>query len=82
MMPIGLAYLYYDFFVDSDIICKKQFSVAKRTDLLSFQREKLTTLSSAIDSSQPLIIVPGDCPSCSNDLLPVVPSQSYSILRC
>lgn len=82
MMPMGLAFLYYDFFVDNDIICKKQFSVAKRADLLSFQRERLNTSISAIDSAQSLITVPGVCTSRSSDLVPVIPSQSYSILRC
>jgi hypothetical protein len=38
-LPLGVAFLYYDFYDDNDIVCRKQFSMADNGDLLSFLRK-------------------------------------------
>jgi len=38
-LPLAVAFLYYDFYDDSDLICRKQISMADNEDLLHFLRK-------------------------------------------
>jgi hypothetical protein len=81
-LPLGLSFLYYDLLADKDLIRYRQISMTEKTDLLSFQREELRISVSEVHSTQTLIIVPCVNPFSSSDIIPALPSQSYSILRC
>ena len=38
-LPLGVAFLYYDFYDDNDLVCHTQISMADNGDLLSFLRK-------------------------------------------
>jgi hypothetical protein len=38
-LPLGVTFLYYDFYDDNDLVCRKQISMADNGDLLSFLRK-------------------------------------------
>ena len=80
-LPLGVAFLYYDFYDGSDLVCYKQISIADNEDLLSFLRKNPRVLASA---DQPL-------PSAGIHPLMAKPIQSVSavstaqagsVLRC
>lgn len=50
-LPLGVAFLYYDFYDGNDLVCYKQISIADNEDLLSFLRKMPRVLASA---DQPL----------------------------
>jgi nitroimidazol reductase NimA-like FMN-containing flavoprotein (pyridoxamine 5'-phosphate oxidase superfamily) len=49
-LPLGVAFLYYDFYDNNDLVCHTQISVADNGDLLSFLR-KNPNVSVAVDES-------------------------------
>ncbi len=49
-LPLGVAFLYYDFYDDNDLVCHTQISMADNGDLLSFLR-KNPNVSAAVDES-------------------------------
>jgi hypothetical protein len=49
-LPLGVAFLYYDFYDNNDLVCHTQISVADNGDLLSFLR-KGPNVSAAVGES-------------------------------
>jgi hypothetical protein len=47
-LPLSVAFLYYDFYDDNDLVCHTQISMADNGDLLSFLR-KNPNVSAAVD---------------------------------
>jgi hypothetical protein len=80
-LPLGVAFLYYDFYDDNDLVCHTQISMADNGDLLSFLRK----------SSNILVIVDGALQSASINLFETKSfhyiksastSQTSPVLRC
>jgi len=80
-LPLGVAFLYYDFYDDSDLVCQTQISMADNGDLLSILKK----------SSKVLVAVDELLQFASINLLettfflsinPVSTIQSSSVLRC
>ncbi len=80
-LPLGVAFLYYDFYDGNDLVCHKQISIADNEDLLSFLRKN------------PRVFVSADQPLPSADVSPcefipflsaspVPAAQTGSVLRC
>lgn len=80
-LPLGIAFLYYDFYDDNDLVCHKQISMADNGDLLSFLRKN------------PRIFVAADEPLLSagihlsetkpfHSTHPVSTAETISVLRC
>ena len=81
-LPLAIALLYYDFYDDNDLVCRKQISMADNGDFLNILRKNLKLSTTADQSLPPLIMVAGANPFYSDNITPLLPSQSYSILRC
>ncbi len=80
-LPLGVAFLYFDFYNDNDLVCHKQISMPDNGDLLSFLRKN------------PHVFVAADAPfqNASMNLFdtksfhssnPVSSIQTSSVLRC
>jgi hypothetical protein len=81
VLPLGVAFLYYDFYDDNDLVCLKQISMADNEDLLSFLRKN------------PKVLVAADGPFQSagmnlfettsfHPVHPASTTQMSSVLRC
>jgi hypothetical protein len=81
VLPLGVAFLYYDFYDDNDLICRKQISMADNGGLLSFLRKN------------PRVFVVADDPFQSTEInlfytksslymIPASATQMTSVLRC
>jgi len=80
-LPLGVAFLCYDFYDDNDLVCRKQISVADQGDLLSFLRKIPRVLVSAVELFQ----IPGIASFDVNYfyyLYPAQSPQSTSVLLC
>ena len=80
-LPLGVAFLYYDFYDDNDLVCHTQISMADNGDLLSILKK----------SSKVLVAVDELLQFASINLLettfflsinPVSTIQLSSVLRC
>jgi hypothetical protein len=80
-LPLGMAFLYYDFYDDNDLVCHTQISMADNGDLLSFLRKNFNVFVTADEPLQ----------SASLNILetisflsinPVSTAQTSSVLRC
>lgn len=80
-LPLGVAFLYYDFYDNNDLVCHTQISVADNGDLLSFLK-KNPNVSAAVDESlQSACINFFDTKSFPSINLVSTPETS-SVLRC
>jgi len=80
-LPLGVAFLYYDFYDDNDIVCRKQISMADNGDLLSFLRKNPRAFVVADDLFQSAGINLFDTKSCLC-IIPASVTQTSSVLRC
>lgn len=80
-LPLGVAFLYYDYYDDNDLVSYKQISMGDNEDLLGFLRKNARGLVAA---EQPLL-------SAENQLFetapfycvhPVSTTRTSSVLRC
>ena len=81
VLPLGVAFLYYDFYDDNDLVCLKQISMADNEDLLSFLRKNPRVYVAAHEPyrsacinlcyTKPFLSIHSDSPT-----------QTNSILRC
>lgn len=81
-LPLGVALLYYDFYDDNDLVCRQQIAIADDENVLSILRNYLKVLVAVDQYSQSLIMIVSVNPYFSSDVIPTLPSQGYSILRC
>ena len=80
-LPLGVTFLFYDFYDDNDLVCHTQISMADDGDLLCFLRKNSVALVSADQSLQLSHKIPIETKSFrSND--PVSIDKTSSILRC
>ncbi len=80
-LPLAVAFLYYDFYDDNDLVCRKQISMTDNGDLLSFLRKNPRVFVAAYEPS----------PSVGTEFLegrsflfacPASTTQTISVLRC
>jgi hypothetical protein len=80
-LPLGVAFLYYDFYEDNDLVCLKQISMADNEDLLSFLRKNprvFVTVYAPLQSAGINLFE-------ANSFLSIDPAsiaQTISVLRC
>lgn len=80
-LPLAVPFLYYDYYDDNDLVCRKQISMIDNGDLLSFLRKNPRVFIAAFEPS----------PSAGTDLpevksflfaCPASTTQTISVLRC
>jgi len=81
VLPLGVAFLYYDFYDDNDLVCLKQISMTDNEDLLSFLRKNPRAFVAAYELPQPAGINLSDTKSFLS-IHSASPTQTNSILRC
>jgi hypothetical protein len=81
VLPLVVAFLYYDFYDDNDLICLKQISMADNEDLLSFLRKNPRVFVAAYEPPQSAGINLSDTKSFLS-IHSASPTQTNSILRC
>ncbi len=80
-LPLGMAFLAYDFYDDNDLTCHTQISMADDEDLLSFLRHNPRAIVAADDSLQSFSINPVETKS-FDSVDSVSTLQTCSVLRC
>ncbi len=80
-LPLGVAFLYYDFYDDNDLVCRKQISMADNEDLLSFLRKNPRIFVVADDPFQSVGINLFDTKSFLS-VISASAAQTSSVLRC
>ena len=81
VLPLGVAFLYYDFYDDHDLVCLKQISMADNEDLLSFLRKNPRVFVASYEPPQSAGINLSDTKSFLS-IHSASPAQTNSILRC
>jgi len=81
VLPLGVAFLYYDFYDDHDLVCLKQISMADNEDLLSYLRNNPRVCVAAYEPPQSAGINLSD-PKFFLFIHSASPTQTNSILRC
>lgn len=80
-LPLGVVFLSYDFYANSDLVCRAQLSIADNEDLLSFLRKMPRAFIAADEPFQtagtklPEKITP-------RSVLSGLAAQTSSVLRC
>ncbi len=80
-LPLSVAFLYYDFYDDNDLVCRKQISVADNEDLLSFLRKNPRVFVAADEPFQFAVINLFETKS-FHSINPSSATQTSSVLRC
>jgi hypothetical protein len=80
-MPLSVAYLYYDFYDDNDLVCHKQISMSDNGDLLSFLRKNPHVFVAADEPFQQASMNLFETKSI-HSINPVSTIQTSSVLRC
>jgi hypothetical protein len=80
-LPLGVAFLYYDFYDDNDLIRLKQISMADNGDLLSFLRKNPRIFVAADEIFQSTCINLFETQS-FNYINPASTNQTSPVLRC
>lgn len=80
-LPLGVAFLYYDFYDDNDLVCRKQISMADNGDLLSFLRKNPRIFVVADDAVQAVGISLFNTKSFLS-FIPASAAQASTVLRC
>jgi hypothetical protein len=80
-LPLGVAFLYYDFYDDNDLVCHKQISMLDNGDLLSFLRKNPNVFAAADEPLQHASMNLSETKS-FHSINPVSTIQSSSVLRC
>jgi hypothetical protein len=80
-MPLGIAFLYYDFYDDHDLVWHQQFSMADKEDLLSILRKNSKAFVVADEPLQPASINLFEI-RCFHSSNPVSAPQTSPVLRC
>ncbi len=80
-LPLGVAFLYYDFYDDNDLVCRKQISVADNGDLLSFLRKNPRIFVVSDDPLQSVGISLFNTKSFLS-FIPASAAQASTVLRC
>lgn len=80
-LPLGMAFLYYDFYDDNDFVCHKQISMADNGDLLSFLRKNPKIFVAADEFLQAAGIHLSETKS-FHPIHPVSITETISVLRC
>jgi hypothetical protein len=80
-LPLGVAFLYYDFYDDNDLVYRTQFSVADNEDLLSFLRKNPRVLSAAHEPFQSAVVSLFGTKA-FHSVIPASIVQTSSVLRC
>src|SRR5512137_1937283 len=80
-LPLGVAFLYYDFYDDNDLVCRKQISMPDNGDLLSFLRKNPNVFVAADAPFQHASMNLFDTKS-FHSINPVSTIQTSSVLRC
>ena len=81
VLPLGVAFLDYDFYDDNDLVCLKQISMADNEDLLSFLRKNPRVFVAAQEPYRSAGINLCDTKSFLS-IHSASPTQTNSILRC
>jgi hypothetical protein len=80
-LPLVVAFLYYDFYDDNDLVCRTQISMADNGDLLSFLRKNpnvFAAVDEPLQSASINLFETKSFPSTN----PVSTTQTSSVLRC
>ena len=80
-LPLGVAFLYYDFYDDNDLVCHTQISMADNGDLLSFLRKNPNVFVAVDEPLQSVSINLFETKS-FHSTNPVSTTQTSSVLRC
>jgi hypothetical protein len=80
-LPLGVAFLYYDFYDRSDLVCRAQLSIADNEDLLNFLRKNPRVLVAADESFLSAGTHLHDM-KCAHSVHPASTTQTSSVLRC
>ncbi len=80
-LPLGVAFLSYDFYDDSDFACRAEISIADNEDLLNFLRKMPRVLAAWDEPFQ------DSCHNLSESktpwfVHPAAIAQTGSVLRC
>jgi len=81
VLPFGIAFLYYDFYDDSDLVCQTQISVTDNGDLLSFLKKSPKVLV-AVDELLQFASINLFETAFFLSINPVSTIQTSSVLRC
>jgi hypothetical protein len=80
-LPLVVAFLYYDFYDDNDLVCRTQISMADNGDLLSFLRKNPNVFGPVDKHLQSASINLFEAIS-FHSINSVSTTQTSSILRC
>jgi len=80
-LPLGVAFLYYDFYDDNDLVCHTQISMADNGDLLSLLRKNCNVFGAVDDPLQSDGINLFETKFLSS-INPASPTKTTSVLRC
>jgi len=80
-LPLGVAFLYYDFYDDNDLVCRKQISMADNGDLLSFLRKNPRVFVAVDELFQSAGVILFEARS-FHYIHPHSTDQTSSVLRC
>ena len=81
-LPLGVAFLNYDFYGDNDPFRLNQISMADDEDLLSFLRKNPRIFVAAHETVQSACINLFETQSFSYIINPVTTNQKSPVLRC
>jgi hypothetical protein len=80
-LPLGVAFLYHDFYDDNDLVRHTQISMADNGDLLSFLRKNPNVFVAVDEPLQSASINLFETKS-FHSINPVSTNQTSSVLRC
>jgi hypothetical protein len=80
-LPLGVAFLYYDFYDDNDLVCHKQISMPDNGDLLSILRKNPNVFVAADEPFQHASMNLFETKS-FHSINSVSTIQTSSVLRC
>jgi hypothetical protein len=80
-LPLGVAFLYYDFYDDNDLVCHKQISMPDNGDLLSILRKNPHDSVAANEPFQHASMNLFETES-FHSINPISTIQTSSVLRC
>jgi len=80
-LPLGVAFLYYDFYDDNDLVCHTQISMADNGDLLSVLRKNPNVFGAVDEPLQSASLNLFETNS-FNSTHSVSSIQTSSVLRC
>ncbi len=80
-LPLGMSFLYYDFYDDNDLVCHKQISMPDSGDLLSLLRNNPHDFVAADEPFQLALMNLFETKS-FHSINPVSTIQTSSVLRC